>query len=195
MQPQNTTQFEVQAVAAMVLANIPYPPLPVVAGRGECAVESVASSHDILLSAISAQLVNTQLASTTVKLLHDRKCDILHNLHLDLSQAWDKNGSRKALLRCYDIIRASFRSYLALYPGSPDLRLLPADSVVKNDLVHRQGLQHLQNGSIACDHHTAASDPAESYPNLLQAYIFRICGEGEPCILPAICDDTQDSEQ
>lgn len=179
----------VEARAALVLANLPYPPLPVLASRGENAEESVASSHDIMLSAIAAHLLDTKISTRAIELLHDRKCAILDNLRLDLRNEWSQTGSRQALERCYGIIAASFRSYLALYPGSPDLRILPLDSVIRGEIQHQQGLQHLRNGTTPNDRFEPAANPEHSYANLIQAYVFKICGEDEEYILPNIHDD------
>lgn len=180
---------ELEARAALVLANIPYPPLPVMASRGENATESIASSHDILLSAIATQMMNTQLSSNAIELLNERKRNILSNLYIDLSQVWSQTGSKRALLDCYDIIASSFRAYLALYPGSPDLRILPIDAVLQGELPHTQGLEHLNNGMSPNDKFQPAADPSNSYPNLIQAYVFRICGDQDEYTLPALRDE------
>lgn len=158
----------------MVLLNIPFPPLPILVSRGDTASEHAANSHDLLATAIMCQLTDPSIDMSQSCELMKRKQEVLNNLQEQLRRAWIP-GSRKSLEVCYLIICNKFRDYMACYPGCNDLRTFGIDYVDRNSNIHLTALMHLKHQQqLPCVYATGA-DPADSYQNVLQAYVSAIC--------------------
>ena len=141
------SQLEVQAFASMMMVSLPFPPLPVACLRSTEKNDAFASGHDLLSSAISAMVVGTdQKAGFDSVAIRDTKQALLIALNDDVAAAWrarDRADDSAAVDACYDIFCRSYRAYMACYPGSADLRILPMADVGADSTLVRQAVEHL----------------------------------------------------
>jgi hypothetical protein len=182
--PGPRSQHELRAVASMVVASLPFPPLPVVVLQGEDGADGLASSFDLLQTAVmNAQLgLRPGAAEDTAR----SKQATLERLQRDMaalhqSVAAEASGglngrSRVAWVqRAYEIYCAAFRTYLLDHYGtsSRDLRFYPLAAVAPDSLLVRQGSSHwnasrLLSGHAECD--AGGGEHFGSYTALLRAY-------------------------
>jgi len=167
------SQIELDSFASMIVTNLPFPPLPVCAGRGEECVESMCSSHDLLSRAVSCNLMSGLSDGEAIQV---RKQNILLALNTQVTDVWKARRVPEAerIQRCYEIYSDALRQYMALYPGSPDLRVLPMDTVDKSSIIFQQALDHLKAQSIYItddDSVACVQRHFHSYPQLLKGYI------------------------
>ena len=162
-----TTRHDVEARVAMIMLQLPFPPLPVVMinDNGD---EKMGSSHDLLSRVLAVSIV-TQTHSSLQQL--ETKAYILETLNKEIAVSWQKaveammdermclaadadetttkNMSAKIwrlvdVEPCYELYCQWFRAYMACYPGSPDLRMFPLYSVTQDDLPFTHAVEHLQ---------------------------------------------------
>jgi hypothetical protein len=143
-------RHESEARIAMVLVSLPLPPLPVLACRGEDAVESVCSSHDLhaMMMATDAQRV-AQGAVTAEQ--HEnrrlRKCALLNKLRDDVRELLERADLDDVWTcdQCYGLVCEALRKYWAEYAHTcADVRVCGLDSVVKGDVVHEQMIRYVR---------------------------------------------------
>ena len=168
-----SSQKQLQSHVAMILVNLPFPPLPVVARRGD--EENVASGHDLLSQAIACNLIHPQHAhASEAQAIQERKMEILKGLHAEVSRA----SSTEVAYAAYG---TAFRAYMALYPGSPDLRIWPMDKVDGAGAIMHQGRAHLAAHAVLVspDNDIAAVQPlCTSYYELVTAYAASLKAQG-----------------
>jgi len=143
------------AVVSMIMVNLPFPPMPIMACKGSDNEDSSCSSHDLLSQAISCSIIecwnemDTNLKTTEKQ---QGKIDVLLNLnranaslHENRVQVIDEGPSLTDNIQSlYELYANYFRQYMSFYPGDPDIRILPMDSVDVKSTVHNQTLQHLR---------------------------------------------------
>lgn len=167
----------------MIMVNLPFPPLPVVASRGDSG-EGTASSHDLLSSAVGCALVQPFEHSGDRFDVIQLKMQILQNLHMDVSKAndtWikctaaksDPIGASMAVQSAYSAFCTHFRSYMRLYPGSPDLRIRNLCDVCPDSPLIQQGREHLRAQLANIDGlDIVVPDPKpNSYTELVRMYM------------------------
>ena len=160
-----TSQKELQSHVAMILVNLPFPPLPIVARRGDD--DNVASGHDLLSQAIACNLIRPEKKGVLdAQAIQERKMHILQTLHGEVSESYTTESAYAAYGR-------AFRAYMALYPGSPDLRIWPMERVDRTGAIMDQGKQHLAAHAVlvTSNNEIAAVKPqCETYRELIEAY-------------------------
>lgn len=151
-----TSKIEVDAFVSMVLVSLPFPPLPIVCLRSDSCLESFASGHDLLSSAIAAMIVGNDNISphyTSVE-MKEKKEGILIKLNDDIADTWrrrvpsSKESEQLAVEECYTILCSSFRNYMSCYPGSPDLRMMQMNDVDGSTTIVKQAVEHLDARTI-----------------------------------------------
>lgn len=186
------SQNDFHAFASMVLAGLPFPPLPVMVRQGEDGEYAIASSFDLLQQAIVAQQValqsgtNTRTTSTakTAAEVVEAKTAMLMGLQQDMAaHVQDMQTARETtgdafLEKAYDIYCCAFRAYLLdNYPVcTRDLRFYPMQDVPKNHTLMEQARSHLRGSFImsAAGYANVVSPfdgtPAPSYAAVVRFY-------------------------
>ena len=109
------SQLEAHAFASLVVASLPFPPLPVVVLQGEAGAYGLGSSYDLLQQAIAVQQTGCAPAGDLVEC----KQNILNRLRLDISAHYDQSvlcqgGSSICsyvwVAGAYDIYCSAFRN-------------------------------------------------------------------------------------
>jgi hypothetical protein len=177
--PGPRSQHELRAVASMVVASLPFPPLPVVVLQGEDGADGLASSFDLLQTAVmNAQLgLRPGAAEDTAR----SKQATLARLQADMAALYIESDWKNAtddwgaVQRAYEIYCAAFRTYLLDHYGtsSRDLRFYPLAAVAPDSLLVKQGSSHwnasrLLSGHAECD--ACGGEHFGSYTALLRAY-------------------------
>ena len=172
------TKVDLSARVSMILTSLPFPPLPVrVLQDGK---ESVASGHDLLASAISVRLAapSSQFSEDMQTKDVRQKTDILVLLHCSIFEVWENFMTQaisyeQACERVYGVYQTAFRAYMALYPGSPDLRILHMDDVDADSTVARQARDHLlafSAGFVDDSVHSMTCEDHEKYRDTVGKY-------------------------
>ena len=169
------SQHELAALASMVVASLPYPPLPVVALQGEDGADGVASSFDLLQTAV----MNEQLrhcASRAAADIARSKTETLKSLQKDIAalhaSALTSGMKHASLEQVYSLFCSSFRKYLLEhYPTSTtDLRFYPLEAVGKESVLVQQACSHWSAAcQLAGDDHSSAVKFV-SYKHVLRQY-------------------------
>ncbi len=81
------TRHELESQVAMILLQMPFPPLPLVVMNGE-GEETIASSHDLLSQALSVSLISPPLTPSSQEEMILKKQSILTELNTRLSNMW-----------------------------------------------------------------------------------------------------------
>jgi hypothetical protein len=155
---QMQSQHEASAFASMVVASLPFPPLPVLVLQGEDGEYGMASSFDLLQQAIVVQQLGCVPPGDLRDLVRGKKA-ILDNLTIDMTAHYEEaaGGLGKDSLcsslwvqRAYDIYCAAFRSYLLRNYATctHDLRFHALDSVPADSMLVRQGTSHWKAGRV-----------------------------------------------
>lgn len=139
---------DIDAYVAMIMVNLPFPPLPVCGKReGDTHCEdAIVSGHDLLSQAIACTLVGPQDNDTgTGTAVQTRKAMLLENMHNRVAEIWKSGKQSEAwkVQACYDVFCSTFRAYMQLYPGPDDLRILPLDAVDVKSVLCTQAASHL----------------------------------------------------
>lgn len=162
----------------MILLQLPFPPLPVLARNGH-GREAVASSHDLLGQAIAVSLLGGQSGVAG----EEQKIHVLKRLNAEVAAEWVRaatpfggaaNWRNVPVSGIYEVYCRFFRSFMACYPGCPDLRICPHTDVLPGMAPYEQAVQHLraQQTYVVGDH--ASAPPVQtglhSYSDLLRIY-------------------------
>lgn len=150
----------------MVIAQLPFPPMPMCVVVGEDREDGICSSHDLLARAIAVQHIYSRgeiEPSFAPSDLMEKKTavvtDLLEDL-LKLSRTLPKNMTDYGNILCpvdirpsldasliqniYQIFQRHFRAYFSLYPStSHDIRFHDIDTVDASSLVMKQAISHL----------------------------------------------------
>ena len=148
------SQHEARALASMVVASLPFPPLPVVVLQGEDGSDGLASSFDLLQTAVLNAHLGLRPAGQDAEALARSKQAALARLQQDMAALYvetdwkslPKNSAADcvSVQRAYDLYCAAFRSYLLDHYAisSRDLRFFPLAAVDPDSLLVRQGASH-----------------------------------------------------
>jgi hypothetical protein len=174
------SQQELRALASMVVASLPFPPLPVMVLWGEDATDGLASSFDLLQTAVmnshlrppSSWSEQQQLARSKQATLEKLQRDMAA-LYAQTAGATDPDVDEHIFLSgAYELYCAAFRSYLLEhYPASTrDLRFYPLAAVAPDSQLMSQGSSHWNASrlSLVCD--TCGGDHFGCYKQLVRAY-------------------------
>jgi hypothetical protein len=174
------SQHEARALASMVVASLPFPPLPVVVLQGEDGADGMASSFDLLQTAVMNSVMNSQLGlrpggKDAAELARSKQAT-LERLQRDMAALYveaDGQASQNSanspddrawVQRAYDIFCAAFRSFLLDHYAisSRDLRFYPADAVAADSVLVQQGTSHWRASRLLAGDAGAAGEENEA---------------------------------
>ena len=150
------TQHGLHAFASMVIAGLPFPPLPIMVRRGD-GEEGIGSSFDLFNQAIIAMHLAGDHAQLSKDDLVQSKTALLTKLHLNMSCHYSTHlmqSGGKAIRpsaawveQAYAIYCNAFREYLLTNyaVSSQDLRFLPIDSVDANSTIMHHARSHVKS--------------------------------------------------
>ncbi len=172
------------AVVSMIMVNLPFPPMPIMVCRGADYEDASCSSHDLLSQAISCSIIQcwneidsdlkaSEKQQSKMQVLldlnranaafHEHRVEIMDEDNLGKDLDADKTQAM------YELFGNFFRSYMSYYPGDPDIRFLPIESVDVDTTIHKQAIQHIRakryNVSDA-----SAINPMMTYKQIIELY-------------------------
>jgi hypothetical protein len=164
------SQQELDAIVSMIMVNLPFPPMPMVVRRGS-GEEDFCSSHDLMSRAISCSMIenwNAGLDSDIeqVSQKQQQRMKVLIDLNHKNATLHAGNADTQAV---YDLFAEYFRKYMAFYPGSKDIRIMPMDRVDDGSIIYSQAMQHLEAKRINTDDHSPVRTMS-SYTDLISEY-------------------------
>lgn len=139
------------ALASMVIAALPFPPLPLMVSQGTDGEDATASSFDLLSQAIILQkCIGT---CEPVEQIAERKISRLAQLQQDMIAHSSKENTMDSdewLEAAYSIFKNNFRSYFVEnYPTcSRDLRFESMDRVSESHVIMTQAASHVTGSLI-----------------------------------------------
>jgi hypothetical protein len=174
-----TSQHEARAMAGMVVASLPFPPLPVMVLQGEDSADGMASSFDLLHTAILNWQQGLRPVGRDVHAAVRSKQETLQRLLFDMAALYKEyencTEDVEFVERAYEIYCCSFRSYLLDHYATSlsDLRFYPLASVAPDSLLLRQGSSLWNAGKLMsetreCD--LCEEDHFSSYSEMLRTY-------------------------
>jgi len=175
------SQHELRALASMVVASLPFPPLPVMVLQGEDGADGIASSFDLLHTAVmNAQLVPVDRDAAE---LARSKAAVLAELQRDMAALLDsKFCADFPDGKAYEIFCGAFREYLLKHyaTSTRDLRFYPLGAVAPDSVLVQQGSSHWNASrmlSAECD--ACGGAHFSGYPEMLRAYALDLATLGE----------------
>jgi hypothetical protein len=190
---------ETQELRAMILAALPYPPLPVTLVRVEdgSAVLGDAvlqTSHDIL-----SNLLKHACATNTVRENRERQA-AQQELLRGFLQAIVRDGLQPPpqLFRTYcEFSQRHIATYIKGAKSAPEIRYEPLDSVCKGDAAHRRMCDYMaaQGRLLELTEGLSAQDWAcREYADMLIIARDRLVGEVNPSASVEECEDEDEDE-
>lgn len=178
-------QHSVDALSSMIMIQLPFPCMPIVANRGD--ESSFCSSHDLLARAIAVRQVVGNTGGDYSEEFKQKQ-DIVCKLQQNISKIWtkhieDNTDEIETIHKCYEIFQQSYREYIKLYPiFTSDLRFLPLSDVDNKSVIYKQAVSHL-NSRLTLDsdigdegalttYKIALRD--NSYAAIIKAYILEL---------------------
>ncbi len=140
------SQRGLDALVSMVIATLPFPPLPIMVSQGTDAESATASSFDLLKQAIILQkMIGTHRPAEQIA---EGKHSQLHALQQEMLQHYSSENNIDSddwLDAAYFIFCKHFRSYFVEnYPTcSRDLRFEPMASVAASHVIIEQSTSHV----------------------------------------------------
>jgi hypothetical protein len=166
------SQHEVRALASMVLASLPFPPLPVMVLQGEDNADGLASSYDLLQTAVMNSTLGMQVQGKDAQAIARSKQATLERLQQNMAALHTSSfGADFPVWQAYEIYCDSFREYLLEHyaTSSRDLRFYPMDTVAAGSLLVSQGSSHWNAGRIMAGE-SERGKHFSSYIELISAY-------------------------
>lgn len=173
------SQQSIAAHVSMIVVNLPFPPLPIVAIKGDDTT-AIANGHDLLSSAIACSLVQPMYSANSTD-VQANKMQILHDLYEDISKAYkiqyhspQSKAGDMAVMSAYNAYCFHFRRYMALYPGSRDLRIFNMDDVPRDSFLISQGKEHLKAWATSTENDAdvhSKTTKCNTYRDLILNYI------------------------
>jgi hypothetical protein len=165
------SQHSVSVLSSMVIAQLPFPPMPICVVRG--GEDVFCSSHDLMSSAMSVQACDALAGITPMNIDSQMatKANVLSTLQQAVAGVVDDMGtSDEAVERCYVFFQHAFRAYMHFYPCSPDMRFRPLCDVDPQSIVCVHAMAHLRGLAVmhGGDTVTVLSD---RYIDMLRAYM------------------------
>ena len=159
---QIESQYEAYAFASMIMAGLPFPPLPVVVNCGEDMEDGMASSFDLTQQAIMADQANMYKTKKDDLLIMQKKIEILKNLHGKMQEHFQNAvrtacDNQQSIAQCtntdewiekaYNIYTTNVRKYLLdCYPNcTSDMRFFPIRDVPADHVVMGHAKSHVQS--------------------------------------------------
>ena len=168
------TQQEVDSLISMIMVQLPFPPVPVMAINGN-GVDSVCSSHDLLSRAIACNMLPGNDTEQDKYAAAEERLKVVMALNDANAQQYPHGwNDRRAIEDIYQMYGNFFRQYMSFYRGSPDLRIMPLDTVDEHCIVLKQSRQHAlaRMRIMGATEHDLEDDTINkySYKELLRLY-------------------------
>jgi len=167
------SQHEVRALASMVVASLPFPPLPVMVLQGEDGVDGMASSYDLLQTAVTNNMLGVRIGlGQDAELIARSKQAVLEQLQRDLAALLASSFCADFPdWQAYQILCDAFREYFVKHyaTNTHDMRFFPMDSVDVDSLLMRQGSSHWNAGRILAGEFDS-NVQFTSYQDLIRVY-------------------------
>jgi len=150
------SQHETSAFASMVISSLPFPPLPVLVLQGQDGEYGMASSYDLLQTAILNAQKGIRVQGVDDATLARSKAAVLHALGRDMAALLASSScadfSELQALQAYDIYCGAFREYLLKHyaTSTHDLRFYPLDAVGADSVLMQQGASHWKASRVLC---------------------------------------------
>lgn len=159
---QIQSQYEAYAFASMIMASLPFPPLPLVVNYGEDMEDGMASSFDLTQQAIMADQANVYTTKDNDVKIMQKKIQILKNLHSNMKEHFQNavctaRDNHQSIAQCtntddwiekaYNIYTTNLRKYLLeCYPNcTSDMRFFPIRDVPADHVVMGHAKSHVQS--------------------------------------------------
>jgi len=173
------SQHELRAFASMVVASLPFPPLPVMVLQGEDNTDGIASSFDLLQTAVINWRLGLRPKADEEKIARSKKAT-LELLQRNMAALYIKTDWKNltddwsAVNSAYEIYCAIFRTYLLDHYGActSDLRFYPLAAVAPDSLIVQQGSSHWKASRLSNDVkcNACGKDHFGSYSDMIRAY-------------------------
>jgi hypothetical protein len=144
-------RHEREARITMILVSLPLPPVPVLACRGEDAVDSVCSSHDLHAVMMATDMQRVKQGAVTAEEYEGfrlQKCVVLDKMQAKISATLTDAAvleDDNKCADCYVMVCDAIRKYWALYAHEcADVRMCDIGSVVKGDVVYEHMLAYVR---------------------------------------------------
>ena len=137
------SQHEISAFASMVVASLPFPPLPVLVLQGEDGEYGMASSFDLLQTAVINAHVGFRPQGQEDLGLARSKQVTLEKLQKKMATLYASSFSGDfPVFQAYEIYCSAFREYLLKHyaTSTHDLRVYQLDDVAPDSLLMRQAV-------------------------------------------------------
>jgi hypothetical protein len=147
---QPSSQHELRALASMVVASLPFPPLPVMVLQGEDGADGLASSFDLLQTAVMNAQLGLRPAVEGVEEVARSKQARLERLQRDMAAHYEVAAgatcTKEWVQGAYQIYCTAFRDYLLDHyaTSSRDLRFYPTAAVATDSVLMQQGTSQWQ---------------------------------------------------
>lgn len=166
---------ELDVLASMCIAQLPFPPMPLCVLRGSECSDGICSSHDLLATAISVHYTACRLQPLTAedeRVRMEKKRDILVSLQRMVHDAVARSASVQEI---YETFQQHFRQYMQLYQACGDLRFKPIEFVERGGPLVQQAKDHVAGMGIieSCMYTIASSgydDVITAYAQILHSY-------------------------
>lgn len=170
------SQQELDSMVSMIMVNLPFPPLPVMAvnGHGD---DSFCSSHDLLSRAIACNLLSRVDKTVSHEESDKEKLNVLLSLNHSNAQKYENCNMQRTVDDIYNMYCSHFRQFMAQFRGSPDLRIMPLQSVDCKSIIFQQAVQHLTAKRINLNEDTTNTNNHSSYADLLREYAMDLYSE------------------
>lgn len=175
------TQQEVDSLISMIMVQLPFPPVPVMAINGNGA-DSICSSHDLLSRAIACNMMPDNQTEHDKYAAAEERLKVVMALNEANAGSYPNGWSdERDIEDIYGMYGHFFRQYMSFYRGSPDLRIMPLDTVDEHSIVLKQTRQHAQARMriMGMTDDDQQYDPVQtySYTKLLRLYSLDLYSE------------------
>jgi hypothetical protein len=191
VEQQLHSQNGLSSFASLVIAGLPFPPLPIMVRRGEDMEEGIGSSFDLFHQAIIGMSLAGKHASKSNAELAAAKSGQLSRLHTFMSchytqhlqqhTAWDNSAGTATTPRfdgawldqAYTIYCTAFREYLLEHyaVASHDLRFLPMDAVAADSVLMQHAHSHVRGSFMISSGQSVDDAPTfQRYSDVIQHY-------------------------
>jgi hypothetical protein len=150
---QLQSQHELSAFASMVVTSLPFPPLPVLVLQGQDGEYGMASSYDLLQTAIQNAQLGIRVQGLDDATLAQSKAAVLHELQRDMAALVASSFCADFPdWQAYQIYCGAFREYLLKHyaTSTQDLRFYPLDAVGPDSVLMQQGTSHWKASRVLC---------------------------------------------
>jgi hypothetical protein len=174
----SVSQQLIQSHAAMVVTQLPFPPMPVMVVRGS--EESFCSSHDLMAAAISVAFFDTlKSGCKTAEDATKSKQALLLQLQRDIWSICEREGiTNEAVEKSYALFQEAYREYMKTYPCSNDIRFQSMDFVDGKNTIVKQATSHLR--SMAMMEGANSATVSDSYRDIIKSYCVNMHAYGSP---------------